>query len=197
MLDRSGEIKSRVPIDELCKRYGLDFNRLGFAVCPFHSEKTPSFKTNKAKNTFHCFGCGEGGSVIDFVMKIESCSFADACKKLDAMYGLGLYEHISFVERRRLEREERARKNELALQKQAEEYSAAQLNILDNYYRWLVQQECTEAIQADLDYLDRIFNRTELITWDAQARINALLEKHPNRGDYDKQYSSYNGINHW
>lgn len=50
--------------------------------CPFHEEKTPSFFVNTSRNTYHCFGCGEHGSPIDFVMKKESLSFVEAVRKL-------------------------------------------------------------------------------------------------------------------
>ncbi len=54
----------------------------GFACCPFHKEKTPSFNVNEKKNLWYCFGCGEGGSVIDFVMKLNNYSFIEAIKYL-------------------------------------------------------------------------------------------------------------------
>lgn len=47
-------------------------------LCPFHDEKTPSFKINEAKGFYHCFGCGAHGGVIDFVMLTEGLDFAKA-----------------------------------------------------------------------------------------------------------------------
>jgi len=57
-------------------------------LCPFHNEKTPSFSVNEDKGFFHCFGCGEHGSVIDFVMKTEGLSFPDAVEKLAGDAGM-------------------------------------------------------------------------------------------------------------
>jgi CHC2 zinc finger len=51
-------------------------------LCPFHAERTPSFSVNLEKQLFHCFGCGEGGSVFDFVMEMENCDFKTAVKNL-------------------------------------------------------------------------------------------------------------------
>ena len=51
-------------------------------LCPFHNEKTPSFSVSPTKGIFHCFGCGVGGSVINFVMKTENLTFTEAVKEL-------------------------------------------------------------------------------------------------------------------
>ena len=58
------------------------------ALCPFHSEKTPSFTVSQEKQLFHCFGCGEGGNVISFVMKIDNLSFREAVKHLADKVGI-------------------------------------------------------------------------------------------------------------
>ena len=54
----------------------------GFVSCPFHRERTPSLKVNKEETLWHCFGCGEGGSVIDLIMKLNNMSFVEAVKYL-------------------------------------------------------------------------------------------------------------------
>ncbi len=53
-----------------------------FGLCPFHIEKTPSFSVNQEKQIFHCFGCGEGGNIYTFIMKIEKLSFGEAIELL-------------------------------------------------------------------------------------------------------------------
>lgn len=50
------------------------------AICPFHSEKTPSFSVHQGKGLFKCFGCGAGGSIFDFVMRIEGCGFPESVR---------------------------------------------------------------------------------------------------------------------
>ena len=57
-------------------------------LCPFHSEKGPSFTVSQEKQLFHCFGCGEGGNVFDFLMKIENISFVEAVAELGGRIGI-------------------------------------------------------------------------------------------------------------
>ncbi len=59
-------------------------------LCPFHNEKTPSFSVSPQKGIFHCFGCGEGGNVIHFLMKIENMPFVEAVEKLAERAGITL-----------------------------------------------------------------------------------------------------------
>ncbi len=70
------------------KRAGSSFK----ALCPFHNEKTPSFNINLARQSFHCFGCGEGGGAIGFVMKYENLPFPEAVKKLADKAGITITE---------------------------------------------------------------------------------------------------------
>ncbi len=56
--------------------------------CPFHNEKTPSFIVSPERQTFHCFGCGEGGDAFSFVMKTESLSFTESAEKLAQRVGV-------------------------------------------------------------------------------------------------------------
>lgn len=68
------------------KKVGSNFK----ALCPFHQEKTPSFIVSPQKGIFHCFGCGEGGNVFNFLMKHEKISFIEAVERLAARAGISL-----------------------------------------------------------------------------------------------------------
>lgn len=59
-------------------------------LCPFHSEKTPSFTVSPQKQLFYCFGCGSGGDIISFLMKYENCSFVEAVELLAQRKGIKL-----------------------------------------------------------------------------------------------------------
>src|SRR3954464_9872170 len=70
------------------KRAGSTFK----ALCPFHQEKSPSFTVSPSRQTFHCFGCGAGGSVFRFVMDYEHIDFPSAVRKLAARSGIPVIE---------------------------------------------------------------------------------------------------------
>ena len=89
-MNLSSEIKKSVSCLDACRQYGIDVNRHGFARCPFHSEKTASFKAYPGQRGFHCYGCHASGSVIDLVMKLFDESVGDACKRLNDDFRLGL-----------------------------------------------------------------------------------------------------------
>ncbi len=74
-----------------------------FGLCPFHGEKTASFSVNQRKQFFHCFGCGVGGSVIDFVMQYDNLSFQEAIKQLADNAHIELPEYSSDEDKRATE----------------------------------------------------------------------------------------------
>ena len=87
------EVRDRNRVDEVVGEYvALRRASAGSVkgLCPFHDEKSPSFNVRPTHNTCHCFGCGEGGSVIDFVMKIEQLGFVEAVEKLADRVGIQL-----------------------------------------------------------------------------------------------------------
>ena len=112
------EIRDRVDIVEVVSSY-LPLKRSGVnyqGLCPFHQEKTPSFNVNSSRQIFHCFGCGVGGNVFSFVMRMDGLSFPDAVRRLGEKVGIEVEEEeVSPAEVRRREARERlARINEVA-----------------------------------------------------------------------------------
>jgi DNA primase len=102
------EIRERAVILEVISDYVVlkksGVNYLG--LCPFHSEKTPSFNVNTAKGIYHCFGCGVGGDAISFVMRMEGLSFPEAVKFLARRVGVVIPEREMPAAEKRL-RDER------------------------------------------------------------------------------------------
>ncbi len=92
------QLLSRINIVDLIqgrltlKKAGKDYQ----ACCPFHQEKTPSFTVSEEKQFFHCFGCGEHGSAISFLMKYDGLSFPEAIETLSQKTGLPLPESTRY-----------------------------------------------------------------------------------------------------
>ena len=90
--EKVSEIRDRSSILEVVSDY-VTLKKTGRnhrGLCPFHSEKTPSFMVNEEKQIFHCFGCGEGGDVFTFLMKAGHYSFPQAVEELAKRYGVRL-----------------------------------------------------------------------------------------------------------
>lgn len=91
------EVLTRADIESVVGRYVL-LKRSGgnlWGLCPFHSEKTPSFSVNPAKGIYKCFGCGKGGNAISFIMEIEHLNYPEAIRHLGALYGVEIPETAS------------------------------------------------------------------------------------------------------
>ena len=135
-LDYAPDIKSRVTMSDICRQYGISVNRAGFACCPFHAEKTGSMKIYPGNKGWHCFGCGKGGDVLDFVRELFGLTLPGAIERIDSDFGLGLPLHavLSPAERKKAdalarERKEKARRDRLARQIAQDSYNLA----LDRY----------------------------------------------------------------
>ncbi len=84
------EFKARLPLIEIVARH-VRLTRRGrehLGLCPFHQEKTPSFTVSETKGFYHCFGCGQHGNAIDFVMALEGLDFGQAIARLAELTGL-------------------------------------------------------------------------------------------------------------
>lgn len=84
------EVRERASIFEVISEYvGLKKSGVNYlGLCPFHTEKTPSFNVNPAKGIYHCFGCGVGGDVVSFIMRIEGMAFPEAVRFLARRVGV-------------------------------------------------------------------------------------------------------------
>ena len=84
LIDRNDIVDVIGSYVNLSKRSGANL----FGLCPFHNERTPSFAVNPSGQFYHCFGCGKGGGVINFIMEIENLSYPDAVRHLAARAGM-------------------------------------------------------------------------------------------------------------
>ena len=93
-------IRDTVTMDQILDLYGYKTRR-GFMVCPFHGDTDASLKVYRGNGGWHCYGCGKGGSVVDFVMEQENCDFRTAVAAIDKALRLGLQDPHEDPEERR------------------------------------------------------------------------------------------------
>ena len=123
------EVRDRNPVEDVIGEY-VALRRAGAGsvkgLCPFHDEKSPSFNVRPAVGTYHCFGCGEGGDAVAFLMKIEVVGFVEAVERLAARVGYRLtYEGGGSS----VQRERNTRSRLLEANRAAAEFYAAQLRL--------------------------------------------------------------------
>ena len=100
------EVKNRCDIANVISEY-MPIKQSGSnykGLCPFHGEKTPSFHISSSKQIYKCFGCGEGGDVINFVMKMENLDFIDAVKLLANKCGIEINNNMNEEDKLRMEK---------------------------------------------------------------------------------------------
>jgi len=115
--EKLAEIRSRANIVDIISEY-VTFKKAGknyLALCPFHSEKTPSFHVNEEKQIFYCFGCQKGGDVITFLREINNLSFVEAVSQLAHRYGLSLPPPSSYRKEKATDQEAFLEINEKAM----------------------------------------------------------------------------------
>lgn len=108
-----------------------------FGLCPFHNEKTASFHVSPERQIYHCFGCGEGGNVVSFIMNMERMEFVEAMKFLAKRAGIPLPEGIN---QEQIRQERNQKQQLLEINKECARY----------FHRMLMEPDGKEA----LDYLN-------------------------------------------
>lgn len=134
-------IKQNISMYDIVDKYGLKLNRRGAMRCPFHREKTPSFKVYQNGKKFHCFGCGEDGDVVSFVMKYYGISYGQALTRLSCDFGLSIGERKLTVKERIKIQESRQKR------KQEEDFMESEFNRLFDV--WMLA--CDEVVRLKND----------------------------------------------
>lgn len=183
------DIKGMITMPEVARMYGLQVDRAGFAKCPFHSEKTGSFKVYKGQGGYHCFGCGESGDVIDFVQKYFNLSFREALSKLNDDFHLGLPIGETRTPRQRMEDAKKmfqARQVKEAKEKAVE---CAKSAYNKAFTRWLMISTIVEKLRPEIEDFPGDGWWAAAVTllpqaeWELEIAENAL---------YEAEHSRYN-----
>lgn len=138
----SDEIKSRLTAREVFEFYGFTPNRAGFVCCPLHGEKTPSLRIYDGSRGWHCFSCGEGSDVIDFVQKLFGLPLQAACEKLNDDFRLGLPIGKPLSRQEKIEAQRKADER----RKKSEERQRRQKSLLREYDLALTEYVALDAI---------------------------------------------------
>ena len=138
---------ARIDLKKALEQYGIEFNRKGFALCPFHDEKTASFRVSH--NRWYCFGCHSGGDLIEFVRRRFDCSFSQAVDEICAAFHVDDRRPASLSERLEAQRRDYAARERTKALQGAE---TAYLGALD---RWLTACECS-ALAQEIDPLGTV-----------------------------------------
>ena len=163
------ELHARSDIVDVVSSY-VALTRKGgsfFGLCPFHSEKTPSFHVEPGRQMYYCFGCKKGGDAVKFIMDVENLPFPDAVRLLAKRAGLEVPE-------------EQGNRNELRQRQRLLELNREAAR----FYHWLLKQPQGSAVRA---YLER-----RNISWRTAVRFgmgasanawDVLLKAMTDKGD--------------
>ena len=162
-------IKERVTTLDMMTHAGIQADRRGMAVCPFHGDRDASLKVYRdPRRGWHCYGCHAGGDVIDFAMRLYGVGFREAVSRINEEFALGLPigEPMTGTQRRAMREEiERAKQARLALQMREHEAENAYWSAYD---AWLsnervMQENAPSGLsEPNAAYCEAIIRRDEL-----------------------------------
>lgn len=150
------------------KREGQNF----VACCPFHNERTPSFKVNPSRNIFKCFGCDKGGGVVNFIMEYENLNYPEALRYLAKKYNFVLEEEAGKV--RDVEKEQKSEALHIVLEFARDFFcqNAEKASITEEYWQARgFRQEIVQKFQ--IGYAD--MQRNSLVLALEQGKYNLAL----------------------
>jgi DNA primase len=188
------EIRSRNDIVNVIGSY-IRLQKKGsnhMGLCPFHNEKTPSFAVSSTKQMYHCFGCGEGGNVLTFVMEYENYSFIEALKFLAERAGIKLPEQ-EYSEEAKKQSDLKGRV--LEVNKQAAKYFYYQLTSPrgKQAYEYLVDRGLTDdtikqfGLGYSNKYSDDLYKYLKGLGYDdAFLKSSGLITIDEQKGGHDK-----------
>lgn len=168
-MDKKEQILTYLKMEDILKKYGIKTKRTMFC-CPFHNDKTPSAKF--FDTSFHCFGCGKSGDLIQFVQDYYNLGFKEAMEKINQDFNLGLesdykvnYDKLQKIKNERIKRQ----KEKDSLNKEFVKYCKKRweyeneidkINKEINIKNW---EEKTKQQMSFRDLIARIDNKLDII----------------------------------
>ena len=188
------QVKSRLDILTVMERYGVYANNKGYACCPFHGEKTPSFRAFTSDNGFYCFGCGVGGTVIDFVMNMYNLNGIDAAKKLNIDFHLNLIpsEKMTFEDYERSRREAEKREKDKQLINDFKEWEESAFRAVSNCF-WALTFYKEQIYVNNSEYFKQYTQEVKQIDY-IENILDIMIN---NTGNFDAQVNFTKDIEGW
>lgn len=124
------KVKEAVSMQQVAEYFGLQANRRGLCLCPFHQDKTPSLKLYPDGKGFYCFSCGAGGDQVKFAALYQGVSNYEAAKGLALAFHVPVQEPVTYREKREAEKERRKRRDLAAFVHKAKMYLTAYRGLL-------------------------------------------------------------------
>ena len=159
-------VKAAVTVRQAAEHYGLQVNRNGMALCPFHNDRHPSLYVSD--DHYHCFACGEHGDVIDLTAKLFGLRLYDAAQKLASDFHFAPDKPLPEAIRRKIKHKTKAQ--------QLRENERLCFSVLNQYRRLLLDWEKRYAPQTPEDVLDeRFVEACHRLPW-AEYQLDILLQ---------------------
>ena len=159
-------VKAAVTVRQAAEHYGLQVNRNGMALCPFHNDRHPSLYVSD--DHYHCFACGEHGDVIDLTAKLFDLRLYDAARKLASDFHLAPDKPLPEAIRRKMKHKTKAQ--------QLRENEQLCFSVLNEYRRLLLDWKKRYAPQAPEDSLDKRFvEACHRLPW-VEYQLDILLQ---------------------
>lgn len=181
------QIKSILTMKQVAEFYGFEVNRQNLTVCPFHSDSKPSLHIYDGTRGWHCFSCGTGGDIIDFVSKLFNLKFKDTVRKINDDFNLGLDldakpTHQAAYNRSLQIKQDIAKKKRLAV---IEQWTSQAEDVIAAYVR-LMWQTQNKFKPIDGEFLDIFKYATTQLNYYEDLHQRIFIE-----GDFDTQLDFY------
>lgn len=152
MTEYAQRVKEVVSVRNLLELNGIQVNRHGFAICPLHGDRDASLKVYGGSRGWVCYGCHKGGDVINLAMELYGMSFADAVRRLNDEFSVGIDFGKKLTTAERFQIAGRAARAKFDRQRAEEKERATERAYLDAFSKWL---DLDHKVQEMAEKLDR------------------------------------------
>ena len=184
------DVKASVNTQEAARRYGLEINRYGKALCPFHNDRHPSLYVTD--DHYYCYGCGEHGDVIDLTARLFDLSLYEAAKKLAYDFGISQDKPRQDIRRKKNEAQRLKENERLCFLRLTEDQK--RLQVWKKLYAPLSPEDTPDSRYLEacqqLDYVEYLLDVLTFGTSDERNEVIQMLmteSKWKEEGEHERQ----------